>query len=128
MASKKLEDIKEEDFSEVQEYFKDKSVDNARMAFKVRCKMVEDIPGNFKEKYKRKGTDGLMCSYCGEGKMMTQNHCLDCQAWTEMRKGLDLTNISDLVVFFRKMLDERTRMEKEGVLPRTASHDSCLVD
>ena len=57
-----------------------------------------------------------------------ENHCLDCHAWTELRKGLDLTNISDLVVFFRKLLAERTRLEEEGVLTRTASPDSCLVD
>jgi hypothetical protein len=127
-ASKKLEDIKDEDFSEVQDYFKDKSVGNTRMAFKIRCKMVPDIPGNFKQKYKKKGTDGLLCSYCGEGKEMSQNHCLDCSAWTELRKGLDLTNISDLVAFFRKLLEERARLETEGVLNRTASHDSCPGD
>ena len=57
-------DIKDEDFSTVQDYFKDKSVENTRMAFKVRSKMVADIPCNFKNKYMRKGVDGIMCSYC----------------------------------------------------------------
>ena len=40
---------------------------------------------------------------------------------------LDLTNIMDLVTFFRKLLDERARLEVEGVLG-TASHDSCSDD
>ena len=48
--SKKLNDIKHEDFSNVQDYFKVKSVETTRMAFKVRSKMVTDIPGNFKNK------------------------------------------------------------------------------
>ena len=46
--SKKLMDIKDEDFSTVQDYFKDNSVENTRMAFKLRSKMVADIPCNFK--------------------------------------------------------------------------------
>ena len=68
------EDIKEENFYKVQEYFNDKYVGYSRMVFKVRRKMVEDNP---ERKYRRKGTDSLMCSYCGDGKLMTQNHCLD---------------------------------------------------
>ena len=55
-------DIKDEDFSTVQDYFKDKSVENRRMAINVRSKMVPDTPLNFKNKYKRKGEDGIMCS------------------------------------------------------------------
>ena len=120
--SKKLKDIKDEDFSKVQEYFKGKSVENTRMAFKVRCHMVKDIPANFKNKYKNK-EEGLQCSYCTEKKEMSQGHCLGCPAWSELRKGLDVTNIMDLVVFFRRLLAERARLEKEGVTG-TASHDS----
>ena len=57
--SKKLNDIEQEDFREVQDYFLYKSVDNGRMAFKVRCQMVPDIPGNFKGKYNKKGSDDM---------------------------------------------------------------------
>ena len=46
---KKMNDVKDDDFSEVQDYFKEKSVETARMAFRVRCQMVKDIPGNFKQ-------------------------------------------------------------------------------
>ena len=42
--STKLMDIKDEDFTKVQDYFKDKSVENARMAFKVRCKWCRIFP------------------------------------------------------------------------------------
>ena len=44
--SKKLGDIKDEDFATVQDYFNDKSIANTRMAFKIRSQMVEEIPGN----------------------------------------------------------------------------------
>ena len=122
--STKLMDIKDEDFTKVQDYFKDKSVENARMAFKVRCKMVPDIPCNFKNKYKRRGEQGILCSYCKEGEEFSQNHCLECPTWADIRKGLDLTNIMDLVVFFRRLLAERARLDKESVA-KTASHDPC---
>ena len=47
---KKLEPIKNEDFTEVQNYFLDKSIENGRMSFKIRSQMLENIPGNFKNK------------------------------------------------------------------------------
>ena len=47
-----------------------------------------------------------------------------CPAWVQCREGLDLTNILDLVVFFRKVLNERAKLEAKDVLG-TALHDSC---
>ena len=120
--SKKLKDIKHEDFSKVQEYFGAKSVGTARMAFKVRSKMVSEIPENFKNKYTE---ETLKCVYCDKGEISSQSHCISCPAWEKCREGLDLSNILDLVVFFRKMLDERARLEARSVLG-TAMHDSCI--
>ena len=113
--SVKLEGIRHEDFSSVQKYFSDKSIESTRLAFRIRCLMVKDIPGNFKEKYKKKGGDALICSYCEEKEIMTQSHCLTCSAWEELRRGLDLSNIEDLTTFFRYLLKERERLEKENV-------------
>ena len=93
--SKKLMDIKEEDFSEVQDYFKEKSIWNTRMAFKVWTKILTEIPAHVKNKFKRVGSD--------------------------------LTNSMDMVTFFRKLSDERTRLEKEEVMGK-GSHDSCSDD
>jgi hypothetical protein len=108
----KLEHIKNEDFKEVQKYFSEKSVENTRMAFKIRTQMVPEIPGNFKNKYRVKGTEteGLVCSECEEGEIMTQSHCLTCSAWADIREGLDMTDIKDLVTFFRKLLVERSKV------------------
>ena len=85
-------------------------MENVRMAFRVHCNMVDAIPANFKQKYRR-DKDGLICSYCPEGKLFSQSHCLECPAWEEMRKGLDLTNIMDMATFFRKLINERERLE-----------------
>ena len=112
--SSKLEGVKNEDLREVQKYFQNKSVENGRLAFKIRSHMVQDIPGNFKNKF-RKNKDGLICNYCSEMEIMTQSHCVRCPAWAEQRAGLDLTNIDDMVVFFRKLLAERTRLDKLDV-------------
>ena len=113
--SVKLESIKHEDFTTVQPYFSDKSVESCRMAFRVRTLMVKDIPGNFKEKFKKKGEEALICTYCDDKQIMTQSHCLSCSAWEELRRGLDLTNIRDLATFFRLLLKERERLEKLNV-------------
>ena len=108
-------DIKDEDFSETQDYFKNKSVESTRMAFKVHSKMVADIPCNFKNKYKK---EGLICSYCTQGEEMEQGHCIKCPAWSELRQGLDLTNIMDLVVFFRNLLKGGPRWTQRMALER----------
>ena len=110
--SKKLSDIKNEDFTKVQSYFNGKSVESTRMAFRIRSHMVPEIPGNFKNKYRNK-EGGMTCSYCEEEVVMDQSHCLKCEAWTEMRRDLDLSNIDDLVMFFRNMLKEMASMEDD---------------
>jgi hypothetical protein len=111
----KLEKIKDDDFSEIQGYFSDKSVENTRMAFKLRSEMVPDIPGNFKNKFRKKetGDAGLMCKYCNEEEIMTQSHCTVCPAWEELRRDLVITDIKDMVKFFRRLLDEREKLDKE---------------
>ena len=51
-ASKKLKDIQGENFWQLQEYVKDKNIENARLKFKICSKMMDKIPGNFKNRYK----------------------------------------------------------------------------
>ena len=36
-----------------------------------------------------------------------------CPAWMEIKEGLDLRDIKDLVTFFRRLLVERERVEDE---------------
>ena len=85
------------------------------MSFKLRSQMLKDIPGNFKNKYK-KDEEKLKCQHCDLDEVMTQSHCLECTAWVDLKKDLDLTNIDDLVWFFQILLVERTKNEKEDGL------------
>ena len=59
---------------------------------------------------------------------MTQDHCLECPAWEELRRGLEMSNIDDMVVFFRKLLLERAKLEVKDVSQKTASHDSISMN
>ena len=107
--STKLEEIKPEDFREPQKYMHDKSVENGRLAFQIRSKMVKDIPANFKNKFKN-DSEGLKCKYCASNEILSQSHFLVCPAWKELRVGLDLKQIKDLTIFFRRLLLERAKL------------------
>ena len=56
---------------------------------------------------------------------MTQSHCLKCPALEEMREGLELSNIMDMVTFFRRVLEERFL---DRCIIRDALHDSCALE
>ena len=101
--SKKLEDIRNSDFSHFQEYFNDRDLETSRMKFKIRSKMLDKIPGNFKNRYKNI-QNCLKCLFCDED--MTQNHCLLCPGRQEHRKNLDMTNLDDLVIYFNAILGD----------------------
>ena len=127
-SSKKLQNIIADDFSEAQHYFNDKCLENGRLAFKLRVHMVDEIPANFKNKYKK--DEDLLCKFCNQMKEFNQSHCVVCPAWEEQRSGLDLNKIDDLVTFFRNMLAEKGKIEtmkKKGPPGgmKTARHDSC---
>ena len=102
-SSRKLQDIKESDFTCLQPYFNDKNLENSRMKFKIRTKMLDKIPGNFKNKYKN-AENGITCNLCPDE--MTQNHCLICPGRKEQRKDLDLSNLDNLVSYFRTILEK----------------------
>ena len=55
-----MEEIKNDDFTDVPEYMNDKSLDNARMAFRIKFGMVNKIKMNFKGSYKH----NLKCEKC----------------------------------------------------------------
>ena len=115
MSMKKLDQIKNDDLIQVQGYFENKSIENARMSFKLRSQMLENIPGNFKNKFK-KDEEKLKCQHCDLSEVMTQSHCVECTAWTDLKKDLDLTKIDDLVKFFQRLLLERAKAKDEDGL------------
>ena len=105
--SSKLEDIKDEDFRKIQPYFLDKSIENTGIAFRIRTKLIKNIPGNFKSMFQN-NPDGLKCSHCDET-IMTQSHCVICPGLAALRVGLEMDDIGDMVTFFRKLMIERSK-------------------
>ena len=104
--SSKLQDIKNCDFKNIQPYFNDRNIENSRIKFKIRTKMLEKVPGNFKNKYKN-AENGIQCDFCLED--MTQNHCVVCPGRKEDREGLDMSNLDDLVIYFTNILDQSSK-------------------
>jgi hypothetical protein len=109
--SKKLQDIKNDDFWKMQPYFNDSNLQNACMKFKIRTQMLEKIPGNFKNKY-RMVEKGLQCNLSDD--QMTQNHCKVCPARVALRQDLDLEDLDDLVTYFKSILSD---------IPKTTKRD-----
>jgi benzoyl-CoA reductase/2-hydroxyglutaryl-CoA dehydratase subunit BcrC/BadD/HgdB len=96
---KKLENIKNDDLRQ-EDYFTHKSIEKARMAFKLHSQMLKNITGNLKNKHK-KGEDKLKCHHCDFDVVMTQSHCLEYTDWVNIKNDLPLTKIDDIVQFFQ---------------------------
>ena len=112
--SKKMRRHTDDNFKSVQNYMEGKSIDNCRMAFRIRCELVSELKGNFKDKCRRRGGDqALICEDCDSEQTQTQNHCLECPKWEELRRGMDVSKIEDLVQYFQKLLAERLK-KKSG--------------
>ena len=90
----KLEDIKNDNFTELPEYMKEKSLEKARIAFRIRSKMVQNIKMNFNGSYKH----DLCCDKCDEEELETQCHVMACKGWEDMREGLDMTRMEEMVM------------------------------
>ena len=109
--SKKLKDIKDDNFRGLQDYFHDKNLTNARMKFKIRTKMVENVPANFKNRYCYTEM-GLNCVHCNIE--LSQNHLALCPERASMREGLDISKLDDLVIYFRRYLTETKQTEQRA--------------
>lgn len=60
--------------------------------------------------YRKKGGEKeLLCEDCDSNTIQTQSHCMECPQWVELRRGLEMSKIEDVVVFFQQMLKERLR-------------------
>ena len=59
---------------------------------------------------------------------MTQAHCLSCPAWSSLREDLDLADIKDLVIYFKRMMDERDRVYRETALHNPVLDHPAIVE
>ena len=58
-----------------------------------------------KKKYKKKQENGLKCNLCPEE--MNQNHCLICPERCDMRRGLHMSILDNLVTYFEDFLSDK---------------------
>ena len=96
--SKKMDNLKHEDFTKELVYMNSKSVESCQKQLQIRLKMME----TFKDTYRSKNRTldrveedkdpGLQCGDCGQSRD-TQSHCMVCSAWAEARQRLDLACI-----------------------------------
>ena len=115
----KLEAIKHQNFTEMQPYLKDKSIDKCRTKFRLRTEMLEPFKDNFRSKYRtlERGQEeedpGLRYKNCQDSPPPardSQVHCLVCPAWSHLREDLDLTDvrcIEDMVTYFQRVIKAR---------------------
>jgi hypothetical protein len=100
----KLEEVRNEDFRDIQRYFEMKSLAKVRVAFRIRSKMIQSIKMNYKNMHA-----DLNCDKCELGLLDTQEHAKLCEGWEEERRGLDLDQLEDTVEFFTRILKEKGR-------------------
>jgi hypothetical protein len=114
--SQKMEGIKHEDYRVAQSYIGDKSIERCRTKFRIRINLMKTFKDNFRTKYRQKergqedSDPGLQCSDCpAQQTRDTQAHCLTCPAWQHVRVGLDLEDIEDIVTYFQRVLEGRSK-------------------
>ena len=109
---KKLDQIRHQDFRNLPEYIvKEKSIEKVRLAYRIRTNMIKDIKTNFKNSH-----SSLQCDWCDSGADESQCHVMRCEGWEEERRGLDMGDMDDMVVFFERMLNRKSEKKKEGLL------------
>ena len=108
---KKLEHLRNEDMRYMKPYMAMASLENARIEFRYRVGMLDNRV-NMKGKY-----NGKACPHCPAGQLEgvkeSSQHWLDCQAYVELRRGLDPEYIiEDRVRYLRRVQLMRTELEK----------------
>ena len=84
---------------------------NGRMAFRIKSGMVNRIQMNYIGSYK----NNLSCEKYESGENESQCHAMVCSGWSEQRTN-ERTKMSDMIVFFRRLLEEKGgKNTKEGM-------------
>ena len=95
-------------------YLESKSLNDVRDTFRLRTRVIDGmawvidgIRGNFRNMYP--GNKGN-CEGCGK-ELETQAHVVDCAEFADFREGLDMSKESDMVKFFKGVLERRRENE-----------------
>ena len=62
---------------------------NCRMAFRIKCELVEGIRRNDTSRYNMREEDAPLCPHCPCVQIQTQRHFLVCPQWTNIRSRLN---------------------------------------
>ena len=116
--SKKMEEVRHQDYRVAQSYLEDKSTERCRTKFRIRTQWLKTVEDNFCTRYRQKerGEEDrdleLQCGDClAPNTRDMQAHCLTCPAWEHVRTGLDLADIEDLVTYFWRVLEGRSKKD-----------------
>ena len=111
----KMENIKKTDTRKMQQYMKQKSLENSRLEFLWETDMIE-TRCNMKGMYKK---DKYECPHCWEGSqpggsLETSSHLLICTAYADLREGLEPEAVvEDRAIYLRKVIYRRKLLEKQ---------------
>ena len=108
---KKLDKLSESKMSEeifkTKDYLKSMTLDNARVKFKLRTKML-DVNFNYKHQPHNEKTL-WQCDSC-QTSIDTQSHIMWCPAYKDLRTGKDINNDDDLIEYVKKVMDIREKL------------------
>ena len=90
----------------LKEYFKTLNLPDARLKFALRSKRTRTIQMNYKSDIKSKENHWKFVE-CG--KEDSKEHLLQCEVYSNLREGKDLDDDSQLVDYFRKIINARER-------------------
>ena len=88
------------------EYLSSLNIADARLKFALRTCMTRSVQANFKNDPTYKSND-WKCKECQV--LDTQEHIVRCPVYSSIRSGKDLSNDKDIVEYFRKVIDIRSR-------------------
>ena len=103
MKMSKCEELLKKDLREPQRFLREMSLEEARMAVKLECRMFQ-CPGNMPGKYRGRMACELCAPWMEEGKVApvaTQDHLLESEAFSLLRAGKDLEMFHNKVRYFR---------------------------
>ena len=95
---------------EMQGYIKTMNLVDARMNFRIRCSIVNDIKFNQRSnpEYARQL---WLCDDCGN--VDTQSHIMWCPSYATLREGLDVDDDKDVVKYFQNVMKIREAARSE---------------
>ena len=102
----KLENLKEEEFGQ-KDYLKTLTMEEARMFFRVRTKMVKCKLNQSSDPRNRASL--WRCSGCGY--IDSQTHILHCPSYQDLREGKDLNSDRDVANYFKEVLKLRDTLD-----------------